>query len=154
MNNNALDPDNYSLSEYMRLMSRAKTLEASLAGMLVSVGTRVDEQGVTIESATYELTGEVADDMRRFVDDKTLPVIVRSEVGFWPKVEDMTIVPDSKWTYKLLSIGVGNFGRRFGKNGYQEVNLFEHIVEWLDEELKRKDWIEAGHAGALFDGAL
>lgn len=143
----SLDADNYSLSEFMRLTHRADKLIFGLSDV-----ESVDDGKLPWETMSgysscrsYELTGEVADDVRRLFDAGDDDKVILSTRRF-----------GSNGNVHWLMIKVGRNGQIFeDRNEHARAdNLFQSLVGWLDEQLKRKDYVDSGHAGALYEGAL
>jgi hypothetical protein len=141
----SINPNDYSLSEFMRLTHRADKLIFSL-GDLVSVDDGILRDRVPNSSCrSYKLTGEVADDLRLLygVDEDEEVILSTRRFG-------------SNGSVHWLAVRAGGHGQIFeDRNEHRRAdNLFQSLVAWLDEQLKRKDYVDSGHAAALFDGVL
>lgn len=144
----SVDPDNYSLDEFVKLNRRAKNIAASLKKDNELEANWVRERGTYHWDRLYNLNGEAVSefiaDLRRVLGDGGVdePVRLRTKVRGYDKPHELTVY-------------VGDKGKEFlNHTPWGNDDMFLELVAWVDEEVRRKDWVDGGHAGALYDGAL
>lgn len=132
---------------YQLKSERASALEDEIEDMSV-----VDEYAGGYdygdESMTRRLlTGVLADDIRKALGfDAEMPVYITErghEIG-----TDMT--REVEWD---VEVDCGGVHRAFTDNGYISNNLMD-LIDWIDEETKRREYLDNGGAAALYGGAL